>query len=184
TDPESKAARLGSELTSLRRRLPRGAVLSIDPASQAEGNLLALVWLSGVTSDAAAEAAAEELRGVPGVRSVDALGVRREELRVELAAGALDPAGTAARVRRLLDGALRQSELGHDVQGDRRLPVIVAATTPENLGQVPVPLRDDGARRSEETPETSTSAETGGGAVPVAPLATVASVRARWPDPQ
>ena len=33
TDPESKAARLGSELTALRRRLPRGAVLSVDPAS-------------------------------------------------------------------------------------------------------------------------------------------------------
>ncbi len=161
TDPESKAARLGSELTSLRRRLPRGAVLSVDPASQAEGNLLALVWLSGVSSDAAAEAAAEELRGVPGVRSVDALGVRREELRVELAAGTLDPAGAAARVRALLDSALRQSQLGYDVQGDRRLPVIVEATSAERLGQVPVSLRSGG----------------------VAPLATLATVRSRWPDP-
>jgi ABC-type multidrug transport system ATPase subunit len=161
TDPESKAARLGSELTSLRRRLPRGAVLSVDPASQAEGNLLALVWLSGVTSDAAAEAAAEELRSVPGVRSVDALGVRREELRVELAAGTLDPAGAAARVRGLLDSALRQSQLGFDVQGDRRLPVIVAATATERLGRVPVQLNASG----------------------VAPLSTVATIRARWPDP-
>ena len=170
TDSESKAARLGSELTALRRRLPRGAILSVDPASQAEGNLLALVWLSGVASDTAAEAAAEELRGVPGVRSVDALGVRREELRVELAAGTLDPVDTAARVRAVLDGALRQSDLGRTVEGDRWLPVIVSATAAESLGQVPVPLRAKGGSLD-------------GGALPVAPLATVATVRARWPDP-
>src|SRR6185295_6001845 len=121
TDPESKAARLGSELTGLRRRLPRGARLTVDPAAQVDGNLLALVWLSGATTDAAAEAAAEELRGVPGVRSVEALGVRREELRIELQAGALDPAGTAARLRAALDGALRQSDLGRAERGDRRL---------------------------------------------------------------
>jgi ABC-type multidrug transport system ATPase subunit len=175
TDPESKAARLGSELTALRRRLPHGAVLSVDPAAQVEGNLLALVWLSGVTSDAAAEAAAEELRGVPGVRSVDALGVRREELRVELAAGALDPAGAAARVRAMLDGALRQSDLGRTVQGDRRLPVIVSAATAEDLGRLPVRLPAEGGEPGMNEDAVPFS--------PVAPLSTVASLRARWPDP-
>jgi ABC-type multidrug transport system ATPase subunit len=160
TDPERKAARLESELAGLRRRLPLGATLTVDPAAQAEGDLLALVWLSGVRSDADAEAAAEELRGVPGVREVQALGVRREELRVELAAGTIDPGGTAARVRAAVDRALRRPELGRAVQGDRRLPVVVPATAPEALGRLPVPLA--------------------GGA---APLATIATVRARWPDP-
>src|SRR6185295_9542381 len=171
TDPESKAARLESELTGLRRRLPRGARLTVDPAAQVDGNLLALVWLSGATTDAAAEAAAEELRGVPGVRSVEALGVRREELRIELQAGALDPAGTAARLRAALDGALRQSDLGRAERGDRRLPVIVPATAPGDLGRLPVPLSD------------GIGPGTGAGGGSAAPLSTVASLRSRWPDP-
>jgi len=171
TDAERKAARLESELAGLRRRLPPGAGLTVDPAAQAEGNLLALVWLSGVRSDADAEAAAEELRGVPGVRQVLALGVRREELRVELAAGTLDPMGTAARVRAALDHALRRPELGHAVQGDRRLPVLVPAIGPAttaDLGRLPIPLSGDGA---------------GDGAGGAAPLSTLATVRHRWPEP-
>src|SRR5262249_20961779 len=67
TDPERKAARLESELAGLRRRLPHGAHLAIDPAGQENGELLALVWLSGVRTDADAQAAAEVLRSVPGV---------------------------------------------------------------------------------------------------------------------
>jgi len=161
TDPERKAARLESELAGLRRRLPHGARLAIDPAAQAEGNLLALVWLSGVRSDADAEAAAEELRGVPGVRDVEALGVRSEEVRVELAPGTLDPSGTAAAVSTEIDRAVRRPQLGATVQGDRRLPVIVPQTPPEALRYLPVPLG-------------------GGGS---APLGTVAAVRTRWPEP-
>lgn len=179
TDPEAKAARLGSELSAFSRRLPRGAVLSVEPASQVEGNLLALVWLSGpglsgIGSDAAAEAAAEELRGVPGVRAVDTLGVRSEELRVELAAGTLDPAGAAARVRAAIDGALRPSDLGRAAVGERRLPVLVQAAASEDLGRLPVPLRPAGAVGSGEKPEARPA---------VAPLSTLASVRSRWPDP-
>jgi ABC-2 type transport system ATP-binding protein len=162
TDAERKAARLESELAGLRRRLPAGARLTIDPAAQTEGELLALVWLSGVQSDADAEAAAEELRGVPGVRQVDALGVRREEVRVELAAGTLDPGGTAAAVRAAIDRALRRPELGHVIRGgDRRLPLIVPQQPLAALARLPVPLP-------------------GGGA---APLGALASVRSRWPEP-
>jgi ABC-type multidrug transport system ATPase subunit len=163
TDPERKAARLESELAGLRRRLPAGAHLAIDPAAQAEGDILALVWLSGVRSDADAEAAAETLRGVPGVREVQALGVRREELRVELAPGTLDPAGTVAAVRAAAGQALRRPELGHAVQGVRRLPVIVPAMAPEDLARLPVAV--PGARA---------------GSVP---LGTLAKIRPRWPDP-
>ncbi|HEX3525736.1 MAG TPA: efflux RND transporter permease subunit, partial [Thermoanaerobaculia bacterium] len=161
TDPERKAARLESELAGLRRRLPRGAHLTIDPAGQANGELLALVWLSGVRSDADAQAAAEVLRSVPGVRAVDTLGVRGEELRVELAPGTLDPLGTAAAVRAAVDDALHSPLLGYLARGDRNLPVIVPQTTTEALAGLPIALP-------------------GGGA---AALGTIATVRTRWPDP-
>ncbi len=161
TDPERKAARLESELAGLRRRLPQGARLTIDPAGQANGELLALVWLSGVRSDADAQAAAEVLRSVPGVRAVDTLGVRGEELRVELAPGTLDPLGTAAAVRAAVDSALHSPVLGHLARGDRNLPVLVPQTAPEALASLPIPL-------------------SGGG---TAPLGTIATVRTRWPDP-
>ena len=161
TDPERKAARLESELAGLRRRLPQGAHLTIDPAGQADGELLGLVWLSGVRSDADAQAAAEVLRSVPGVRAVDTLGVRGEELRVELAPGTLDPLGTAAAVRAAVDQTLHSPLLGHLARGDRNLPVIVPQTTPEALSGLPIPLP-------------------GGG---TAPLGAVATVRTRWPDP-
>jgi ABC-type multidrug transport system ATPase subunit len=161
TDPERKAARLESELTGLRRRLPQGAHLTIDPAGQADGELLGLVWLSGVRSDTDAQAAAEVLRSVPGVRAVDTLGVRGEELRVELAPGTLDPLGTAAAVRTAVDQALHSPVLGHLPRGDRNLPVIVPQATPETLAGLPIPLP-------------------GGG---TAPLGAIATLRTRWPDP-
>ena len=166
TDAERKAARLGSELAGLRRRLPAGARLSVAPAAQAEGELLALVWLTGARhdqDDADVLAAAEALRTVPGVRGVDALGVRREEVRVELAAGTLDPGGTAVAIRKAIDQALRRPQLGWVAHGERRLPLVVPATAPAAIPRLPVPVA--------------------GTAAVAAPLGEIAAVRPRRPDP-
>ena len=81
TDPERKAARLDSELARLRARLPEGSTLWVDPAADPQGDLHALVWLSGVRDDAGVRAAAEALRAVPGVRAVEPFGLRDEEVR-------------------------------------------------------------------------------------------------------
>ncbi|MEA2601235.1 MAG: type transport system ATP-binding protein [Acidobacteriota bacterium] len=130
TDPERKAARLDSELARLRTRLPEGASLWVDPAAERDGDFLALVWLSGVRDvrdDADARAAAEALRAVPGVRAVELVGVRDEEVRVELAAGAADPWGQATNILGEARRWLRVPALGWSRAGNRRRPVIAAA---------------------------------------------------------
>ncbi len=161
TDPERKAARLESELAGLRDRLPAGSRLDIAPASQAEGELLAVVWLEGVRRDADAERTAEVLRSIPGVRAVEPLGLRQEEVRIELAPGTLDPWGTAMAVRREVEGSLRTVLLGRVRLGDRRLPVVIPPASPDELARLPIPGR-------------------AGGAIP---LGALAAVRPRWREP-
>ncbi len=147
TDPERKAARLDSELVRLRSQLAaasEGSSLWVDPAAEQNGDFLALVWLAGAREDADARAAAEVLRAVPGVRTVELIGVRDEEVRIELAGGARDPWGLAGTV---LDEArrwLRVPSLGWsrsgDSQGhqDRRRPVLAVAH--HELAALPVPM--------------------------------------------
>ncbi|HEX3556600.1 MAG TPA: efflux RND transporter permease subunit [Thermoanaerobaculia bacterium] len=157
TDPERKAARLDSELVRLRSQMSAaspGASLWVDPATERNGDFLALVWLAGAREDADARAAAEVLKAVPGVREVELVGVRDEEVRIELAGGALDPWGQAGAVlgeaRRWLQvPALGWSRYGDG--GDRRRPVIAAAR--ERLAALPIPAA--------------------GGAVPLAATATI-----------
>jgi ABC-2 type transport system ATP-binding protein len=150
TDPERKAARLDSELTRLRARLPEGAALWVEAASAREGDLMAHVWLSGARDDGGARAAAEAIRAVPGVRSVEPFGVRDEEVRVELAGGTLDPWGLAATVLDEAQRSLQVPVLGWSRQGERRRPVV---TAPAALASLPIP--------------------TGGGVVPLGSLATI-----------
>ncbi|HEV2846899.1 MAG TPA: efflux RND transporter permease subunit, partial [Thermoanaerobaculia bacterium] len=151
TDPERKAARLDSELTRLRSRLPEGAVLWVDPAAEREGDFLAIVWLSGVRDDSSVHAAAEAIRAVPGVRDVQQLGAREQEVRIELAGGALDPWGLAETVLAEARRSLQASALGWSRLGDRRRPVV--ARSPGGLRMLPVPA--------------------GGGAVPLGSLAKI-----------
>ncbi|MFL6194623.1 MAG: efflux RND transporter permease subunit [Thermoanaerobaculia bacterium] len=136
-DPERKAARLDSELARLRARLPEGALLWVDPASDREGDLHAQVWLSGVRDDAGVRNVAEALRSVPGVRRVQPFGARDEEVRIELAAGALDPWGLAGRVLAEARRSLRVSPLGWSRRGDRLRPVVTAP--PADLARLPIP---------------------------------------------
>ena len=153
TDPERKAARLDSELTRLRARLPEGAALWVEAASAREGDLMAHVWLSGARDDGGARAAAEAIRAVPGVRSVEPFGVRDEEVRVELAGGTLDPWGLAATVLDEARRSLQVPVLGWSRQGERRRPVV---TAPVALASLPIPIGG-----------------MGGGVVPLGSLATI-----------
>ncbi len=122
TDPERKASRLESELTSLRRQLPRGAVLQVAPASSAEGDLAVVVWL-GQVDDSAAVELAERLRAVHGVRRVQILGRWPEEIRVQLRPRAL---ALATPVRDALSRTLERRPLGDPVVEGRHRPLQAA----------------------------------------------------------
>ncbi|HEX4498558.1 MAG TPA: efflux RND transporter permease subunit [Thermoanaerobaculia bacterium] len=151
-DPERKAARLDSELAHVRAGLPAGSSLTVDPAADPQGDLHAIVWLSGARDDAGVRAAAEALRGVPGVREVEPFGPRDEEVRIELAASTLDPWSAAGTVLAEARRSLRVPTLGWNRQGDHRRPVLVAAAG-GGLAGLAVPM--------------------GGGAVPLGSLATL-----------
>jgi len=137
-DPERKAARLDSELARLRARLPEGSNLWVDPATDQQGDLHAHVWLSGARDDAGVRAAAEAIRGVPGVRAVKAFGPRDEEVRVELAASTLDPWSAAGAVLAEARRSLRVPSLGWSRQGDRLRPVV--AVPGGSLASLQVPM--------------------------------------------
>jgi ABC-type multidrug transport system ATPase subunit len=152
TDPERKAARLESELVHLRRLLPAGSALWVEPAAEREGALLAIVWLSNARDDAGARAAAEELRGVPGVREADLFGAWSEETRILLPAREVDPWGLAEVVTAEAARSLRVPSLGTADQGGRRWPLLVQ-TRERSLAALPIP--------------------SGEGAVPLGTLATI-----------
>jgi ABC-2 type transport system ATP-binding protein len=151
TDAERKAARLDSELARLRAGLPEGAALWVETGTEREGDLLAIVWLTAARDDAGARAAAEAIRAVPGVRAVEPFGVPDEELRLELAGGAVDPWGVAEAVLEEARRSLQVPVLGWSESDERRLPVLAVA--PGELTNLPIPLP--------------------GGAVPLASLGTL-----------
>jgi ABC-2 type transport system ATP-binding protein len=151
TDPERKAARLESELADLRRRLRDSGNLWITPASEADGELFGIVWLSG-SSDRRAETAAEALRSVPGVQAVQVYGTRREEVRVETRGAALDPWEEAEAVRAEVERSLRAPALGRVRHGGREWPLVVPPMDIESVavsrGGGAVPLRSMASIRS------------------------------------
>ncbi len=140
TDPERKAARLDSELARLRGRLPEGSSLWVDPATDPQGDFHALVWLSSARDDAGVRAAAEALRALPGVRSVETFGARDEEVRIELAASTLDPWNAAGTVLAEARRSLRVPALGVSRQGDHLRPVV--AVSGGDLASLPIPGAD------------------------------------------
>ncbi|HKV12130.1 MAG TPA: efflux RND transporter permease subunit [Thermoanaerobaculia bacterium] len=140
TDPDRKAARLESELARLRPLLPEGSELWVTPASQQEGEFLAIVWLSGARDDTAARAAAEDLRSIPGVRAVELFGPRDEEVRITLPGTAVDPGGLAEIVRREAEQSLAVPALGWTDRAGRRWPVV--GKTGGDLRSLPIPLEE------------------------------------------
>jgi ABC-2 type transport system ATP-binding protein len=154
TDPERKAARLESELADLRRRLPGN--LWITPASDREGDLFAIVWISSrQASDRDAELAAEELRSIPGIQAVTVYGTLQEEVRVEMRGASPDPRADAEAVQAEVERSLRAPELGRVRLHGRDWPVVV-------------PPRD----RVESVPVALAGA--------TVPLGSLATVRERW----
>jgi ABC-type multidrug transport system ATPase subunit len=174
TDPERKAARLESELSGLRRRLP--GRLTIAPASAGQEGFFALIWISDrgaagsgqAAGDRSAEAAAEELRAVPGVRAVEVYGGRRESVRATPRVpwgGVSDPWAESADLRAEIERALRVPVLGREERNGRTRPVMVAPP--------PAPADRDGLARWTVTRGAS-----------ALPLGTVAVLRARAEEPR
>jgi multidrug efflux pump subunit AcrB len=104
-DPEVKALRLSRALAARGRSIGAFAVRA---GTRPEGDLAAVLWLGGL-GDEASRSLAEELRSVPGVRSVDRHGGTREQLRYRLP---LPPGREADAVRRRLARSLEARPLG------------------------------------------------------------------------
>jgi ABC-2 type transport system ATP-binding protein len=138
TDPERKAARLDSELARLRALLSDVGGLRVNPATEEDGDFLAIVWLAGVRDDAGARAAAEALRAVEGVRAVHLVGGNSEEMRVTLAAGLPHPWGLAGTALGEVRRSLQVTDLGWSQSAGRRRPVVVSS--PGALADLPIPL--------------------------------------------
>ena len=80
-DAERKAARLESELQSLRRSLPTGASISIEPVQQGSGGGSTVLWLPGEPGEAPASWV-RALEDLPEVQEVWIAGRRRLEVRL------------------------------------------------------------------------------------------------------
>ncbi|MCP4659256.1 MAG: efflux RND transporter permease subunit, partial [bacterium] len=137
TDAERKAARLESELSMLRRDLPDGANLSVQPAGQGAGED-AVLWLGDAGEDAGARRPVERsfveaVRSLPEVRSVEVAG---ESLR-ELEVSPKDATGSAA-LRRAIARRLATRRLGETQAAGRRLPVLLRGPRDFPLGELPI----------------------------------------------
>ncbi|MEM8930562.1 MAG: efflux RND transporter permease subunit [Acidobacteriota bacterium] len=124
SDAERKAARLESELQSLRSRLPGGAGLRVTPAGQGDDDPSMIVWLP---ESASANVVAETLRADAAVRAVLVAGERRREIRVT----ALDASIDADELARSFDAAGGRKPVGTIALGSGWAPVL--AGFPEDL---------------------------------------------------
>ena len=133
TDVELKAARLASDLASLRGRLPENASLSIWPARGGAGPE-GVFAITGADAGGLAEQLAEELRSSPGVREVRTFGTTAQELDVRMTSSVIVSAGE------VLQGLMTRP-LGDALAGSRRIP-LVAAPAAANVRDVPVRTPD------------------------------------------
>ncbi|MEK6375252.1 MAG: efflux RND transporter permease subunit [Acidobacteriota bacterium] len=118
TDIELKAARLASDLSPIRARLPEHASLAVFPA---RGGVRpnAVFAITGAAAGDAAERIAEELRSTAGVRDVQTFGTTGAEVDVRLTSDAVVSAGAIIR-------GLMPRPLGDARSGSRRLPLVAA----------------------------------------------------------
>ena len=132
TDPERKTSRLESELSALRRELPRGANLVAWPAGQGGGERAAVVWI-GDADFGGGKSLIDALRALPEVRAVWPAGETTNELRVRPHSGL-----AASDVSRRIDEHLAVRRLGEARAGGRRLPVLVRDTRGQSFDEIPV----------------------------------------------
>ncbi|MEM6795990.1 MAG: ATP-binding cassette domain-containing protein, partial [Acidobacteriota bacterium] len=133
TDVHIKAARIDSELESLRRGLPEGALLSVDPAAWSGGERSMLVFLPAAEAGGRAvdSRLTSALRDLPAVRSVQVSGERNLESRTVARSEAQDLAALRAAVVRAA-GPRRIGETPSP--GGRSMPVMVGGE-PGLLGE-------------------------------------------------
>jgi ABC-type multidrug transport system ATPase subunit/multidrug efflux pump subunit AcrB len=137
TDVELKAARLASELASVRARLPRDASIAVWPAT-AGARSSALVALTGTAAATNAERAAEELRSATGVRTVDVFGGNQREAVVRMHPFA---AISANEVRGAIAESLSPRAIGITRRGAREA-IVISAASATTLRDVPLRAGD------------------------------------------
>ena len=123
TNAERKAARLESELQSLRRKLPEASTIEVEPIQQGAGSASSIVWLPGEPGEAP-EALVQALQDLPEVQEVWVAGRRRLEVRLTA------PALYGGRIRRELAQPVGESRLGRWREGNRN--GLVLSGIPEN----------------------------------------------------
>ena len=143
TDGERKAARLESELGTLRRLLPEDSVLDVRPFGQGSEANAALVWLPvDALGEGLEERLLDTLRLLPEVRNVELLGRGREEVRLRSRRHSVSANALAAEVAR----GSRTGYLGEWRAGDLRRSLRVEPFSqqlhqlPWRLGEAVVPL--------------------------------------------
>ena len=155
-DPEAKAARLESELAAYRRRLPPGARLMLEPASQGRSGDSAIVWLEIAGTEDGAEDGARDARShrlehrllaLPEVRRVEMGGLAERELvvRPRRAEIPLD------RLTAALDRELSSLHLGRVDHGGRRVSVWADERRGRGFGDLVVPSSSEATTGNEPT---------------------------------
>jgi ABC-2 type transport system ATP-binding protein len=119
-DVDVKAARLSSELVSLRAKLPEGSQLSVWPSTQARTPAM-IVAMTGRRAEQIAQRVAGELWTASGVREVRVFGGIEREVEVNLARGI-----APAVVRQSIERSMGGHAIGVATISARRLPLIVA----------------------------------------------------------
>src|SRR5215212_9543272 len=120
TDPNVKAARLSSELASLRAKLPAGGRIGVWPSTQAGDRPSLILAIAG--GEAIAKRVADDLRAARGVRDVAVFGLAEPIVDIRLRR---DVRGVQAAI----DSALAPRALNKDV---------VVAPSSRRLEDVPI----------------------------------------------
>lgn len=146
-DIEKKAARLESELGALRRRLPSGASLRVQPRSQGEGESSMILWLdtgeteldgapqeaSTITSPVTAfnETLWQELRQLPEVSEVSVAGRPLQQIQIRSSIRQLD----GQSLDQILQRQLASKHLGEVTSAGQRTSVWLRGQGARTFGE-------------------------------------------------
>ncbi len=133
-DIERKAARLESEVGALRRRLPLGASLRVQPRSQGDDESSMVLWLKRQDSTSPFDAAVVDgLKRLPQVRHVQVMGRPTQEIQLRSTWDEVD----TQRLDRVMQD-LKAHHLGEVLQGGQRIALWSGGSGGQAFDQQPL----------------------------------------------